>query len=52
VGETCRKNAEEEIRAIFWLEVSYVAAIQNAGRNHNMKIDNRSFEMAEEFKYL
>jgi len=25
---------------------------QNAGRNHNMKIDNSSFEMVEEFKYL
>ena len=25
---------------------------QNAGRNHSMKIDNRSFEMAEDFKYL
>jgi len=25
---------------------------QNAGRSHNMKIDNRSFEMVEEFKYL
>jgi len=25
---------------------------QNAGRSHNMKIDNRSFERVEEFKYL
>jgi len=25
---------------------------QNAGRSHNMKLDNRSFEMVEEFKYL
>ena len=25
---------------------------QNAGRSHNMKTDNRSFEMVEEFKYL
>jgi len=24
---------------------------QNAGRSHNMKNDNRSFEMVEEFKY-
>ena len=23
-----------------------------AGRSHNMKIDNRFFEMVEEFKYL
>ena len=25
---------------------------QNAGRNHNIKIENSSFEMVEEFKYL
>jgi hypothetical protein len=25
---------------------------QNAGRNHSVKIDNSSFERAEEFKYL
>ena len=25
---------------------------QNAGRSHNMRIDNRSFERVEEFKYL
>jgi hypothetical protein len=25
---------------------------QNAGRNHNMKINNISFERVEEFKYL
>ena len=25
---------------------------QNAGRSHNIKIDNRSFEKVEEFKYL
>jgi len=25
---------------------------QNAGRNHNIKIDNSSFERGEEFKYL
>jgi hypothetical protein len=25
---------------------------ENAGRSHNMKIDNRSFERVEEFKYL
>ena len=25
---------------------------QNAGRNHNMKIDNSSFEKMEEFRYL
>jgi hypothetical protein len=25
---------------------------QNAGKNHNIKIDNKSFERMEEFKYL
>jgi hypothetical protein len=25
---------------------------QNAGRNHNMKVDNSSFEIVEEFEYL
>jgi hypothetical protein len=25
---------------------------QNAGRNHNMKINNRSFKRVEDFKYL
>jgi hypothetical protein len=25
---------------------------QNAGRNHNIEIDNSSFERVEEFKYL
>ena len=25
---------------------------KNVGRSHNMRIDNRSFEMVEEFKYL
>ena len=25
---------------------------QNAGRSHNMRIDNRSFESVEQFKYL
>jgi hypothetical protein len=24
----------------------------NAGQNHNIKIDNKSFEIAEHFKYL
>jgi hypothetical protein len=51
VGEICSRNVEE-IRAIFWLDISYVGATQNAGRSHNMKIDNWSFEMVEEFKYF
>jgi hypothetical protein len=25
---------------------------QNAGRNHNIKVDNSSFERVEDFKYL
>jgi len=25
---------------------------QNAGRNHNVKIDNRAFEMVGDFEYL
>jgi len=25
---------------------------QNAGRSHNIKIDNKSFERVEQFKYL
>jgi len=25
---------------------------QNAGRNHNIKIDNSSFERVEQFKYM
>ena len=29
-----------------------VSRDQNAGRSHNTKIDNRSFEMVEEFKYV
>jgi hypothetical protein len=29
-----------------------VSQNQNAGHNHNLNIDNKSFERAEEFKYL
>ena len=32
--------------------VMVMSGVQNAGRSHNMKIDNRSFEMVEEFKCL
>ena len=41
------------------LEVNYditkymvMSQDQNAGRSHNIKIDNISFERAEQFKYL
>jgi len=30
----------------------FMSRDQNAGRSHNMKIDNSSFERVEEFKYL
>jgi hypothetical protein len=30
----------------------FMSRDQNAGRSHSMKIDNRSFEMVEEFQYL
>jgi hypothetical protein len=33
-------------------EYMVMARDQNAGRNHNMKIDNSSIERVEEFKYL
>jgi hypothetical protein len=59
--QTVKENAEalvvstKEIR----LEVNadktkymVMARDQNAGRNHNMKIDNSSVERVEEFKYL
>ena len=29
-----------------------VSRNQNAGRNHSVRIDNITFEMVEEFKYL
>jgi hypothetical protein len=29
-----------------------MSRIQNAGHNHNIKIDSKSFERVEEFKYL
>jgi hypothetical protein len=30
----------------------FMSREQNAGRNHNIETDNKSFEMAEQFKYL
>jgi hypothetical protein len=56
-----KKNAEALIMASkeIGLEVSgnktkYIVMFrdQNAGRSHNMRIGNRSFETVEEFKYL
>jgi len=29
-----------------------MSRVQNAGRSHNIKLDNSSFEMVEEFKYF
>jgi UDP-galactopyranose mutase len=34
------------------LIVKVMSRDQNAGRNHNIRIDNNSFERVEEFKYL
>jgi sorting nexin-29 len=56
-----KKNAEDLIIASkeIGLEVNaektkymVMSRNQNAGRNHNIKIDNKSFERMEEFKYL
>ena len=58
---TVKKNAEALVAATkeIGLEVNahktkymIVSRDQNAGRIHNMKIDNSSIERAEEFKYL
>jgi len=58
---TIKKNAETLIvaRKEIGLEVNsdktkymVMSRDQNAGRSHNMKTDNRSFETVEEFKYL
>ena len=59
---TLRENAESLVAATreIGLEVSadktkymVMSRDQNAGRSHHsMKIDNSSFEMAEEFKFL
>ena len=54
---TIKENAEASIE--IGLEVNanktkymVMSRDQNAGQNHNMKFDNRSFERVEEFKYL
>jgi len=58
---TIKKNAEALIVASKEIELEVTAdktkymamsRDQNAGRNHNMKTDNRSFQRVEEFKYL
>jgi hypothetical protein len=45
------KEMELEINAVK-TKYMFMSRDQNAGRSHNTKIDNRSFEMIEEFKYL
>ena len=58
---TVKENAEALVvsNKETWLEVNadktkymVISRDQNAGRSHNIKIDNSSFEMVEEFKYL
>jgi hypothetical protein len=34
------------------LRTVVMSGYQNAGQNHNIKTDNKSFERVEEFKYL
>jgi hypothetical protein len=56
-----KKNAEDLVIAskAISLEVNaektkymVMSRNQNTGHNHNIKIDNKSFERVEEFKYL
>ena len=47
---TIKENAETLIVAS--KEIGLEVNDQNAGRSQNMRIDNRSFERVEEFKYL
>ena len=58
---TLKENAETLVAATreIGLEVSadktkhmVMSRDQNAGRNHNVRIDNSTFEKVEEFKYL
>ena len=58
---TLKENAEALVAATWEIgeEVSAVktkymvmSQDQNAGRNHNVRIDNSTFERVEEFKYL
>jgi hypothetical protein len=59
--QTVKENAEDLVVATkeIGLELNadktkymIMARDQNAGRNHNMKIDNSSIERVEQFKYL
>jgi hypothetical protein len=56
-----KKNAEDLVIAskeigleVYAEKTKYMVMSQNqnAGQNHNMKIDSKSFERVEEFKYL
>ena len=38
--------------AFFKTKYMFMSRDRNAGRGHNVKIDNSSFEMVEEFKYM
>ena len=58
---TIQKNTEAVVvaRKEIWLEVNadktkniVMSWDQNAGRSHNIKIDNSAFESVEQFKYL
>jgi hypothetical protein len=56
-----KKNSEALILASKEIELAgnadktkymFMSQDQNTGQSHNMNIDNRCFEMVEEFKYL
>ena len=58
---TIKENAESFIVAskeiglevnAYKMKYMVMSSDKNAGHSHNMKSDNRSFEMVEEFKYL
>jgi hypothetical protein len=56
-NKTKKRPAEIESRMREFLSVFFVpelfrVGISNAGRSHNIKTDNSSFEKVEEFKYL
>ena len=58
---TLKENAEALVAATRQIELEIIAdktkymvmsRDQNAGRNHNVRINNSTFERVEEFKYL